>query len=62
MPRGRCCGTRDSSRPAHGWTDRDRVYVPMAFFWVGGLIFGVLGPMQIGVTILTEERFDAGEV
>ena len=34
----------------------------MAFFWVGGLIFGVLGPMQIGVTILTEERFDAGEV
>ena len=46
----------------HGWTDRDRVYVPMAFFWVGGLIFGVLGPMQIGVTILTEERFDAGEV
>jgi acyl-CoA synthetase (AMP-forming)/AMP-acid ligase II len=46
----------------HEWTDRDRVYVPMAFFWVGGLIFGVLGPMQIGVTILTEERFDAGEV
>jgi acyl-coenzyme A synthetase/AMP-(fatty) acid ligase len=34
----------------------------MAFFWVGGLVFGVLGPMQIGVTILTEHRFDAGEV
>jgi len=29
---------------------------------VGGLVFGVLGPMQIGVTILTEHRFDAGEV
>jgi acyl-coenzyme A synthetase/AMP-(fatty) acid ligase len=46
----------------HEWTPDDRVYVPMAFFWVGGLVFGVLGPMQIGVTILTEHRFDAGEV
>ena len=46
----------------HEWNADDRVYVPMAFFWVGGLVFGVLGPMQIGVTILTEHRFDAGEV
>jgi acyl-CoA synthetase (AMP-forming)/AMP-acid ligase II len=46
----------------HEWSADDRVYVPMAFFWVGGLVFGVLGPMQIGVTILTEHRFDAGEV
>jgi len=46
----------------HAWAGDDRVYVPMAFFWVGGLIFGVIGPMQIGVTILTEHRFDAGEV
>ncbi len=46
----------------HEWAADDRVYVPMAFFWVGGLVFGVLGPMQIGVTILTEHRFDAGEV
>jgi acyl-CoA synthetase (AMP-forming)/AMP-acid ligase II len=46
----------------HEWSSDDRVYVPMAFFWVGGLVFGVLGPMQIGVTILTEHRFDAGEV
>ncbi len=46
----------------HEWTSDDRVYVPMAFFWVGGLVFGVLGPMQIGVTILTEHRFDAGQV
>jgi acyl-CoA synthetase (AMP-forming)/AMP-acid ligase II len=42
----------------HDWTPSDRVYVPMAFFWVGGLVFGLLGPMQIGVTILTEHRFD----
>jgi len=46
----------------HEWKPHDRVYIPMAFFWVGGLVFGLLGPMQTGVTILTEHRFDAGEV
>ena len=46
----------------HRWTDADRVYVPMAFFWVGGLVFGFFGPLQLGVTILTEHRFDAGDV
>lgn len=46
----------------HEWTPDDRVYIPMAFFWVGGLVFGVLGPMQIGVTILTEHRFEPGDV
>jgi acyl-CoA synthetase (AMP-forming)/AMP-acid ligase II len=46
----------------HEWTPADRVYIPMAFFWVGGLIFGLLGPMQIGVTILTEHRFEAGDI
>ncbi len=46
----------------HEWTPSDRVYIPMAFFWVGGLVFGLLGPMQIGVTILTEHRFEAGDV
>jgi acyl-CoA synthetase (AMP-forming)/AMP-acid ligase II len=46
----------------HEWKSDDRVYIPMAFFWVGGLIFGILGPMQIGVTILTEHRFEAGDV
>jgi acyl-CoA synthetase (AMP-forming)/AMP-acid ligase II len=46
----------------HEWKSDDRVYIPMAFFWVGGLIFGLLGPMQIGVAILTEHRFEAGDV
>jgi len=46
----------------HGWSSADRVYVPMAFFWVGGLVFGFFGPLQLGVTILTEHRFDAGDV
>ena len=44
----------------HEWAADDRIYVPMAFFWVAGLVFGLLGPMQMGVTILTEYRFDAG--
>jgi acyl-CoA synthetase (AMP-forming)/AMP-acid ligase II len=47
---------------AHGWSDSDRIYVPMVFFWVAGLVFGFLGPMQMGATILTEHRFDAGDV
>ncbi len=46
----------------HEWKPHDRVYIPMAFFWVGGLVFGLLGPMQTGVTILTEHKFDAGDV
>lgn len=46
----------------HEWDPSDRVYIPMAFFWVGGLIFGLLGPMQIGVTILTEHRFEPADV
>ena len=46
----------------HGWTSEDRVYIPMAFFWVAGLVFGFIGPMQLGLTILTEHRFDAGDV
>ncbi|MGX9793023.1 class I adenylate-forming enzyme family protein [Mycobacterium sp. MMS18-G62] len=47
---------------AHGWDDTDRIYVPMVFFWVAGLVFGFLGPMQVGATILTEHKFDAGDV
>lgn len=46
----------------HEWKPSDRVYIPMAFFWVGGLVFGLLGPMQTGVTILTEHKFDPGDV
>jgi acyl-CoA synthetase (AMP-forming)/AMP-acid ligase II len=47
---------------AHEWTETDRIYVPMVFFWVAGLVFGLLGPMQLGATILTEYKFDAGDV
>ncbi len=47
---------------AHDWAADDRIYVPMVFFWVAGLVFGLLGPMQMGATILTEYRFDAADV
>ena len=47
---------------AHDWDQHERIYVPMVFFWVAGLVFGFLGPMQVGATILTEHKFDAGTV
>lgn len=46
----------------HDWSGEDRIYVPMVFFWVAGLIFGFLGPLQLGATVLTEHKFDAGHV
>ena len=46
----------------HGWSSQDRIYVPMVFFWVAGLVFGLLGPLQYGATVLTEHKFDAGHV
>ena len=44
----------------HEWGAGDRIYVPMVFFWVAGLVFGFLGPFQHGATVLTEHKFDAG--
>ncbi len=44
----------------HEWGPDDRIYVPMVFFWVAGLVFGFLGPFQHGATVLTEHKFDAG--
>jgi acyl-CoA synthetase (AMP-forming)/AMP-acid ligase II len=46
----------------HGWNADDRIYVPMVFFWVAGLVFGFLGPLQYGATVLTEHKFDAGHI
>lgn len=45
----------------HEWGPDDRIYVPMVFFWVAGLVFGLLGPLQHGATVLTEHKFDAGQ-
>jgi acyl-CoA synthetase (AMP-forming)/AMP-acid ligase II len=39
----------------------DRVYSPMPFFWVGGLVFVLLSAMHAGACVLVEDRFEAGD-
>jgi acyl-CoA synthetase (AMP-forming)/AMP-acid ligase II len=39
----------------------DRVFSPMPFFWVGGLVFTLLSSMHAGAFMLCEEAFDPGE-
>ena len=39
---------------------QDRVYSPMPFFWVGGLVFTLLSAMHAGARLLTEDRFEPG--
>ncbi len=41
--------------------ESDRVWSPMPFFWVGGLVFAFLGNLQAGATTLCEERFEPGQ-
>ncbi|MBW2271669.1 MAG: acyl--CoA ligase [Deltaproteobacteria bacterium] len=36
----------------------DRVWSPMPFFWVGGLVYAFLGTMHSGACLLCEEVFD----
>ena len=36
----------------------DRVWSPMPFFWVGGLVFALLGNLHAGACTLCEEAFD----
>jgi acyl-CoA synthetase (AMP-forming)/AMP-acid ligase II len=38
----------------------DRLYSPMPFFWVGGLVTSLLSPMHAGACVLTEEAFEPG--
>jgi acyl-CoA synthetase (AMP-forming)/AMP-acid ligase II len=38
----------------------DRVWSPMPFFWVGGLVFALLGTLHAGACMLVEETFDPG--
>jgi len=40
--------------------ESDRVWSPMPFFWVGGLVFGFVGNLQVGATTLCEAAFDPG--
>jgi acyl-CoA synthetase (AMP-forming)/AMP-acid ligase II len=38
----------------------DRVYSPMPFFWVGGLVFSLLSTLERGAFLICEERFEPG--
>lgn len=38
----------------------DRLYSPMPFFWVGGLVFSLLSAMHAGACLLTEDSFEPG--
>jgi acyl-CoA synthetase (AMP-forming)/AMP-acid ligase II len=37
----------------------DRLWSPMPFFWVGGLVVSLLGVMHVGACLLSEDAFDA---
>lgn len=39
-------------------TSEDRVWTPMPFFWVGGLVFTLLGNLHAGAATVCEESFD----
>ncbi len=38
----------------------DRIYSPMPFFWVGGLVFSLLSTLQVGACALCEDAFEPG--
>jgi len=39
----------------------DRIFSPMPFFWVGGLVFTLLAAMHRGASLICEEVFEPGE-
>ena len=45
---------------AHGFIPEDRIFTPNAFFFVGGFVFCLLAPMQLGASVICEVRFDPG--
>ncbi len=38
----------------------DRIYSPMPFFWVGGLVFTLFAALHAGATLVCEEVFEPG--
>jgi acyl-CoA synthetase (AMP-forming)/AMP-acid ligase II len=47
------------SLPVRGLGAEDRLYIPMPFFWTGGLSMGLLSTLVAGATLLTEAVPDA---
>jgi acyl-CoA synthetase (AMP-forming)/AMP-acid ligase II len=51
------------ARTLNGYRDLrgdDRIYSPMPFFWVGGLVFTLVSALHAGATLICEETFEAG--
>ncbi len=42
--------------------ETDRVYSPMPFFWVGGLVFTLVAAMDVGCTLHVEDVFEPGRI
>jgi acyl-CoA synthetase (AMP-forming)/AMP-acid ligase II len=38
----------------------DRIYSPLPYFWVGGLVFNVISTMHAGASLICEEAFEPG--
>lgn len=38
----------------------DRIWTPMPFFWVGGMVFALLGAMHHGACVLADASFEPG--
>jgi len=38
----------------------DRIYSPMPYFWVGGLVFTLVSAIHVGCTLHVQDVFDAG--
>jgi len=65
-PKGAVHGQGSMLRHSHqlslirGVRPDDRIWSPMPFFWVGGLVFGLLGAMHHGACLLAEASFEPG--
>ncbi|MBX9641757.1 MAG: acyl--CoA ligase [Mycobacteriaceae bacterium] len=53
---GNALGAVRSGLAARRITSDSRLYLPMPFFWVGGLGSGILSALLAGATLVTEER------
>ena len=42
-------------------TPEDRIYSPMPFFWVGGLVFTLVSTMQVGARLYCQDAFEPGK-
>ena len=56
---GGALGATQSGLGVRGLDAGDRLYIPMPFFWVGGLGTGLLSALVAGATLITERQPEA---